>query len=193
MLGVQCWAFFFWRILVFEHGFGNKEIAGLKEIALPDPVSYVPQTIGWYILFAFVLILIVWLGYRGYRRWMANRYRTFALKRLNNIEQELRQPNTRINALTAIPVLIKETALKCYRRTEIAQMSGREWLVFLDKSYGGKEFKEGAGRLLPDLSYQSSANLEEVEDSKVGELLSLIKIWIRKHKNKEYGMTNNPF
>lgn len=176
---------------MFAKDFGNKEIAGLKEISLPDPVSYMPQTIGWYILFAFVLILIVWLCYRGYSRWMANRYRTFALKRLDNIEQQLRQPDTRMNALTAIPVLIKQTALKCYMRREIAQMNGKEWLAFLDKSYGGKEFKEGAGRLLPDLSYQPSANLEGVEDSKVGELLSLIKIWIRKHKNKEYGMTDN--
>ena len=170
---------------MFANDFGNKEIAGLKEIALPDPVSYMPQTIGWYILFAVVLILAVWLGYRGYRRWMVNRYRTFALRRLDDIEQQLRQPDTRMNALTAIPVLIKQTALRCYRRAEIAQVSGKEWLAFLDKSYGGKEFKEGAGRLLPDLSYQSSANLEGVEDSKVGELLSLIKIWIRKHKNKE--------
>ncbi len=191
MLGVQCWAFIFWRILVFTPGFGNKEIQGIKEITLPDPVSYTPQTIGWYMLFAVLLILSVWLGYRGYRRWMANRYRTFALRRLDNIEQQLRQPDTRMNALTAIPVLIKQTALKCYRRAEIAQMSGKEWLAFLDKSYGGTGFSLGVGQLLPDLSYQASANLEGVEDLKVGELLSLIKIWIRKHKNKEYGMTNN--
>ena len=169
---------------MFAKDFGNKEIAGLKEISLPDPVPYLPQTVSWYILFAVVLILIVWLGYRGYCRRQASRYRTFALRRLDNIEQLLRKPDTRMNALTAIPVLIKQTALKCYRRAEIAQMSGKEWLAFLHKSYGGKEFKEGAGRLLPDLSYQSSANLVGVEDSKVGELLSLIKIWIRKHKKR---------
>jgi hypothetical protein len=117
-------------------------------------------------------------------------HRTFALRRLDDIEQELRHTDSRMNALTAIPVLIKQTALKCYRREEIAQMSGERWLSFLDKSYGGNGFKDGAGRLLPDLSYQSSAKLEGIKDSKVGELLWLIKIWIRKHKYNEYQMTN---
>jgi hypothetical protein len=168
---------------VFTPGFSNNEIQGLKEIALPDPVAYTPQTIGWYSLFAAALILIVWLSYRGYRRWMANRYRTFALRRLDDIEQELRQPDSRINALTAIPVLIKQTALKCYRRAEIAQMSGKEWLAFLDKSYGGTGFSRGVGQLLPDLSYQAAINLEQIESARLRELLSLIKEWIRKHNS----------
>ncbi len=166
---------------MFDNDFGNKEIAGLKEISLPDPVSYMPQTLGWYILFAFVLILAVWLGYRGYRRWMANRYRTFALRRLDNLEQELRQPDSRINALTAIPVLIKQTALKCYRRAEIAQMSGKEWLAFLDKSYGGKGFTDGPGVLLPGISYGSQKALDYIEDEEITRTVSLVRKWIEKH------------
>lgn len=166
---------------MFAKDFGNKEIAGLKEISLPDPVSYMPQTIGWYILFAVVLILAIWLGYRGYRRWMANRYRTFALSRLDNIEQELRQPDTRMNALTAIPVLIKQTALKCYMRREIAQMNGKEWLAFLDKSYGGKEFTDGPGVLLPRISYGSQKALDHIEDEEITRTVSLVRKWIGKH------------
>ncbi len=114
---------------------------------------------------------------------MANRYRTFALRSLDDIEQQLRQPDTRINALSAIPFLIKQTALKCCTRREIAQMSGEQWLAFLDKSYGGNEFSRGVGQLLPDLSYQAAINLEQIESARLRELLSLIKEWIRKHNS----------
>ncbi len=166
---------------MFAKDFGNKEITGLKEVTFPDPVSYVPQTIGWYVLIAAVLISAGYLVYQWYRNWAANRYRTFALRRLDDIEQQLRQPDTRINALTAIPVLIKQTALKCYTRREIAQMSGEKWLLFLDKSYRGAEFSRGVGQLLPDLSYQSAINFEQIESARLQELLSLTKEWIRKH------------
>ncbi len=44
---------------MFGPEFGNKELSGLKEILLPDPVSYIPQTVGWYILFAVVLSLTI--------------------------------------------------------------------------------------------------------------------------------------
>jgi hypothetical protein len=166
---------------MFGPEFGNKELIGLKEIILPDPIRYIPQTVSWYILFAFVLILIVWLGYRGYRRSMANRYRTFALRRLDDIEQQLRHPDTRVNALTAIPVLIKQTALKCYRRAEIAQMSGKEWLAFLDKSYGGNEFTDGPGVLLPVIAYGSQKALDHIEDEEITRSVSLVRKWIEKH------------
>jgi hypothetical protein len=166
---------------MFDKDFGNKEIAGLKEISLPDPIPYLPQTIGWYILFTVVLILALWLGYRGYHRWMANRYRTLALRQLDDIEQQLRQPDTRMNALTAIPVLIKQTALKCYRRAEIAQMSGKEWLAFLDKSYGGNEFTDGPGVLLPGISYGSQKVFDRIEDEEINRTVLLVRKWIGKH------------
>jgi hypothetical protein len=166
---------------MFAKDFGNKEIAGLKEISLPDPIPYLPQTIGWYILFAVVLILALWLCYRGYHSWIANRYRALALRQLDDIEQQLRQPDTRMNALTAIPVLIKQTALKCYRRAEIAQMSGREWLAFLDKSYGGKEFTDGPGVLLPGISYGSQKALDRIKDEEITRAVLLVRKWIGKH------------
>ncbi len=170
---------------MFDKNFGNKEIAGLKEIAFPDPVSYVPHTIGWYILIAAVLISAGYLVYRWYRNWAANRYRTFALRRLDDIEQQLRQPDTRINALTAVPVLIKQTALKCYTRREIAQMSGEKWLLFLDKSYGGKEFTDGPGVLLPGISYGSQKALDHIEDEEITRTVSLVRKWIEKHRVME--------
>ena len=35
------------------------ELAGLKEIALPEPFSYMPQTVAWYILFGLVLMAAI--------------------------------------------------------------------------------------------------------------------------------------
>ncbi len=53
----------------------EEKLTELKEIILPEPVSYMPQTVAWYILFGLLLIAAVWLAVRWYRHWAANRYR----------------------------------------------------------------------------------------------------------------------
>jgi Ca-activated chloride channel family protein len=63
----------------------------------------------------------------------------------------------------------------------VAKLSGEEWLFFLDASYGRQDFSNGAGRLMPDLSYQRDAYLEKIPDENIDELISLIRHWIKVH------------
>ncbi|NIM02313.1 MAG: DUF4381 family protein, partial [Acidobacteria bacterium] len=46
-------------------------------------------------------------------------------------------PTSRDDAIAALPVLVKETALTYRPRSEVAALSGDSWLRFLDESYGG--------------------------------------------------------
>ena len=165
---------------MFRPDFGNTELEGLKEITFPSPVSYTPQTTGWYILFTLLILLLAFFIYRFYRSRKKNRYRYYALKKLDEIEKN----NLPCQILTEIPILIKQTALKFFPRTDVAKLSGKEWLLFLDKSNKGKDFSQGVGQLLSDVSYQSKKYLESIPEQKVNDLVSIVRIWIKEHKSE---------
>jgi hypothetical protein len=153
---------------VFEDGFGNKELEGLREIRLPEPVSYAPQTIGWWIVFALLLLIALYVAFRLWRRWRRNAYRRRALAHLAAMERD--------GAPALLPRLLKRTALDAWPREEVANLSGDAWLAFLDRVYGGVGFTSGPGRVLPALAYGEP----RVDDAPA--LFSLARTWIRTHR-----------
>ena len=160
------------------------EIPGLEnlhEIVLPAPVSWMPQAIGWYIVFGLILLVTGSWVYGSLRRFRKNRYRRLALKELAVIERELKQPEKRAQALGEIPVLLKGTALSAFPRSEVADLSGERWLAFLDRTMAGKYFTEGEGRLLPELAYSPVQRAAQLSDESISDLLQLVRRWIRTH------------
>jgi hypothetical protein len=160
----------------------NSSLEKLHEILLPEPVSWMPQTIGWYVVFGLILLAIGYSIYRMLRRFQKNRYRRLALAELAVIEGELQQPERRARALAEIPVLLKWTALSAFPRSDVADLSGEKWLAFLDKTIGGKNFTEGEGRLLPELAYAPLPRISKLADETIGKLLRLVRHWIERHK-----------
>ena len=155
----------------------DPQLEGLHDIALPEPVSWMPQTIGWYVVGAVIVGLAVWAAVAYYRRRRANRYRRAALAELADIETTLADPARHSAALGAIPVLVKRVALSFTPRDKIASLTGDPWLQWLDASYGGAEFSRGIGRLLPQMAYRpTDARPDEVTD-----LVALVTQWIRRH------------
>lgn len=154
----------------------------LHDIVLPEPVSWVPQTLGWWILLGILVVALAWATAAAIRRRRTNRYRTLALAHLARIETELADPATRATAVTALPVLVKQTALAFRPRSEVAALSGSSWLRFLDDSYGGSGFTEGPGRLLSTLAYSTPATTNTLPSAELEALVDLVRRWIRRHR-----------
>jgi len=153
----------------------QEQLANLKEIALPEPVSYFPQTSAWYVLLAVAAIaLILWIVHL-YRKSLRNRYRREALKTLDEIERSARPVSER-------PVLVKRVGLAIAPRESVAGLSGDAWLRFLDSTWKGTSFTEGLGRLLPELSYRKPQSLSHMPDEKLRDLFALLRNWIRRHR-----------
>ncbi len=167
-------------------GVSNSGLEKLHEILMPEPVSWVPQTIGWYAVFGLILFGIGWWVYGRLRRFRENQYRRLALDELAVIEQELQRPEKRAKVLTEIPVLLKGTALSAFPRSEVAALSGGGWLAFLDNTMGGKNFTEGEGRLLPELAYGPVRRIEQLPAEQIGKLLQIVRKWIKVHKWRDY-------
>ncbi len=154
----------------------------LYDIVLPEPVSWVPQTLGWWILLGILVVALAWATAAAIRRRRTNRYRALALAHLARIETELADPATRATAVTALPVLVKQTALAFRPRSEVAALSGSSWLRFLDDSYGGSGFTEGPGQLLSTLAYSTPATTNTLPSAELEALVDLVRRWIRRHR-----------
>jgi cbb3-type cytochrome oxidase subunit 3 len=154
----------------------------LHDIVVPAPVSWAPQAPGWYVVFGLVLLGVGWWIYRRLRRFRKNRYRRLALKELTVIERQLQQPERRAKALAEIPALLKWTALEAFPRSEVAALTGEQWLAFLDRNLGGKDFKEGPGRFLSELAYAPAEKTARFSDESIRNLLQLIRRWTKRHE-----------
>ena len=170
---------------LFGPGFGNILLRGLEEIELPDLPSYRPQTVGWWILLGLGLGAIAIYSIRTYRHWRANRYRRVALQKLTMIMETVQSsptPELTTQALTDLAILIKHTALQTFPRTEVAALSGAEWLTFLDQSYGGTDFSQGPGQILAHLAYQPPSSLSRSPEAIMHDLVPLVAHWIKRHR-----------
>ena len=156
-------------------------LANLREIPLPPPVPYIPQTIGWVVVALLLLVILAYIGWRVYQRHLKNRYRRDALAELAAIERKVRANASSREGLCELPALVKRTALAFAPREEIAGLTGRAWLAFLDRTYPAAGFVDGPGRLLSQLAYETGAGIDTLREDDVNNLLVLIRKWIARH------------
>lgn len=141
-------------------------------VALP-PVSWWPPAYAWYVVGIAGLICscvaIIW----GIIRWRANWYRRVGLAELRQLEQvQVHSPP----ALVRLAELVKRVALIAYSREVVADLTGPEWLGFLDETVGTTEFSNGPGQQLLDV-YEREPALPTPE------LVRLVRVWIRQHRS----------
>jgi len=169
---------------VFFPQTADPQLEGLIEITPPLPVSYRPETVGWFVLLGLLVLGVAWVAYRRYRRHKANQYRRWALERLEHISRVLNQNLGLEKPLREIPVLVKQTALHAYPRPEVASLSGETWLRFLDSSYGGTGFSEGPGQLLTQTACLPDEGFKEFKSEDIQQLLELVRRWIKSHRSE---------
>jgi hypothetical protein len=156
-------------------------LAGLADIAVPDPVSWYPQTWGWWVLAGAFIVTALVLAIRRARRFVANRYRREALKACAALEASLDSESRRATALAELAVLLKRTALSAWPRTEVASLSGGAWIEFLRRHGGGARVDERMVRLLDDAEYQP-AWLASVSPQDAHACARTVRDWIECHR-----------
>lgn len=150
-------------------------LAGLIDIPLPQELSLWPQT--WPLRIALVLIAAAALlaAWRFVHLYRAGKYRREALAELDEIRRVADSAPDQVAA--RLSLLVRRTALGAFPRETVAPLAGPAWLAFLDRSYGGEEFSQGAGRLLISAPYQrTSPNRDQLD-----ELVNLVRRWIGGH------------
>lgn len=156
-------------------------LQNLNDIVLPEAVAWWPLASGWYYLFAILLVVLSWYVYTTARNWNANHYRRAALVQLQLLARDIAKPETRDAGLRQLPVLLKRTALSVYPRTQLASLTGKNWLNFLNSKVSKAAFSDETAGLLDTLSF-SVGNLNTIDSKTADELLSGCKHWLKHHQ-----------
>jgi len=146
----------------------------LRDIHLPEAITFWPLAIGWWLL-AVLVPLSVYLSYKLYKRLT----RKTALKALKKHFNHLKI-NTELNEqekLLALSSLMRRAAVSLYPRVETASLTGQLWLDFLDQSLSTSSFNTDSGRLLIEAAYRSAPDLSELNA-----LFVLCEQWINFQK-----------
>jgi hypothetical protein len=148
----------------------------LRDIHLPEPVSFWPPAPGWWLL-AGLLALITVISVVLYGR--ARRLRVYqsAAKMLAAIKQT--QHHDPLQTVTAVSVWLRRVAISTAPRANVAGLNGQAWLAYLDTSFKDRPFSEGVGRCLADAQYRKSLPA----DTNLDELLALCERWLKQQKN----------
>lgn len=146
----------------------------LRDIHLPDPISWWPLALGWWLVLALVVFFIAftcwWLNKR-----LKPTLKKEALQALDAIEASLHETDDPIHCLAELSVFLRRVILsqKKYPPGSVA-LTGTAWLELLDQSLDTPEFSQGLGVILLTGPYQASA-----EKQNVFELLQLCKKWVK--------------
>ncbi|SAK69226.1 hypothetical protein AWB78_02665 [Caballeronia calidae] len=154
-------------------------LQALRELPLPAPVSYAPQTIGWAFVALLLIVIALVVAWFAWRRHEKSRYRREALAELARIETKLRDESTRAAALADIAPLIKRTALAAAPRGKVAALSGASWLAYLKKTHGA--FDDESGALLYAASYAPAGQLAAITREKAERVARAARDWIEHH------------
>ncbi len=156
-------------------------LKNLNDIVLPAIVDWWPLAPGWYFLSGLLLIALCWFGYRSLHRWMNNRYRRAALRELQLLADRIHATEERDANLRQIPILLKRAALSVYPRSEVAWLTGRDWIHFLNSTVKNSSFTESTARTLNKISY-SCGELGAVDEPATTALLNASRHWLKHHQ-----------
>lgn len=147
------------------------DLANLRDIVLPPPVSYWPPAPGWWVLAALAAALLALLVARRIIRHRHDAYRRAALRELAALPAPLDARGAQ-----ALSAILKRAALVAFPRTEVAGLTGAAWLRFLDKTGRMQAFESGLAAPLPQIALGASVPADD------GAIRHAARDWIRRHR-----------
>lgn len=147
-------------------------LAQLKDIHLPDPVSWWPPAPSWYAVFVLILAGIIFLTWQAYKRHRYTLAKKRALALLATYQAEYTKEHNVPLTSANISELLRRVALVYYPREQVASLHGEAWLHFLNKTSKGIDFNPVREMLL-------EAPFKTMDKTNLQPLFSRAKLWIK--------------
>ncbi len=146
----------------------------LRDLHLPEPVSWWPLAPGWWILAGLVFALVfagVLLALRLRQKRRQNLYRSEGVRLLQALD--LGAPRV----VEDINVLLKRVAVVPFGRKSVGPLTGQEWIRFLE-STSEAPMPEQARRVLLENLYSGA----DGDPQSLASLREFAVLWVRKHQ-----------
>ncbi len=146
----------------------------LREIHLPEAISWWPPAIGWWLVLLLCLFL-VWL--------FLYLTRPTAIKTAKKQLLEIKQDHSSddIHKLARLSELLRRVAISLSPRKESAGLTGRAWLEYLDRSVKDKPFTQGVGQYLANAHYKKKPD----NNIDIEQIITLCEKWLKAQKRKK--------
>ena len=156
----------------------NAPLVGkLRDIHLPDPVSFFPLPLAWWVVIFMVFCTL--LGAMYFFKYTRKRMLRCALNELESLEKQ--HETVASDTLMAVGVLMKRYAKHQFPRSQVAQLWGEPWLVFLRKTSLSGQFDGVKGEAVMKLPYQRS-----VSDEESAQFFDSVRGWLLENPHRSY-------
>ncbi len=146
----------------------------IRDLHLPDPVSFWPLAPGWWVLIALVAIGLVVLLRKALQAHRESAARRLALRQLKQHAGDYMRHGNAVQLATELSELLRRTMLAYAPRQEVAGLTGEEWLSWLDRDLDRSHFLEGDGRPLIEWPYRDPEL--PVDKSDVAALVDAVRL-----------------
>ena len=147
----------------------------LKDIHLPDPVSWWPPAIGWWLLLLFLILglVLLWLLVKRIRQPVLKKR---AIAEVENVIQAYRDDRNKQQLIQQLSVVIRRIGISYLPRKSAAGVVGADWYERLNQLVEKERLSQTSIQLLSVAPYQKSVDLN---DEQVDELLLELQQWVK--------------
>ncbi len=165
----------------------------LRDIHLPDPVSWWPPAPGWWLLLAtLACMLLVYILIKKIR--YARRVKRAGLQAFAEIKQQYQEDKDKVKLAQALSTLLRRVCISFYPRHNTAGLTGQDWLDYLDRTLpdtSKTSFNSETGKILltapylPKQSEKQVTSTHQAIDYNAEALLDLCEQWLRAQPVKQ--------
>ena len=157
----------------------NQPTLELRDIHLPEPISWWPLAPGWWILAAGILLLFI-IAFIFRKVYQARQIKRDIAAELERIKQRYSDTQSNVELARSLSILLRRVSITCHPDHDVAGMTGEDWLHWLDQvqhnvKANKTSFVSDTGRLLLSAPYLPD---DAVIDFDAQALIELCESWL---------------
>lgn len=149
----------------------DQNTANLRDIHLPDAISWWPPAIGWWILLALIIAAFIFIP-KLYRRVTYTPLNKVANMTFQNIVDQYNESNNDSSFTIATSQFLRQTAMSYCGREYVAQLTGDKWVQALNDMTEQDHFTNDIKQSLVNAPYQKNTNIDAEQ------LINAVQSWL---------------
>jgi len=144
----------------------NDPLANLRDIHLPDSVSWWPIAYGWWLIIFLVIAAISWLVYKLWQKHQHKQLYRNVSSMFQAINQQYQAEQDSGQLIKQYSQLLRRLMLKRTSRSQVAGLTGKEWIESIHTQCQKPIFDQSTIELLIAGPYQRNIQISDFDKLK---------------------------